>query len=189
VSAVSVVLAAVFLWMFHGWAGSAFMDGPPLAVTGGFGEASCHQCHFDNDLNAPTGSVSIEGLPEVFVPGERYGLIVTLSRGDIKVGGFQMTARFTDGQEKGRQAGELSPTDARTTVLSDEQRGVAYAQHSRLGTTPTAGDAAAWRLDWVAPTSGGKVAFNVAAVAGDGDLSSFGDFVYVREVLAQALQK
>jgi hypothetical protein len=32
---------------------SAYQDGPPPGNTGGFGESSCHECHFDHPLNWP----------------------------------------------------------------------------------------------------------------------------------------
>jgi len=181
--------AVVLAWLGRAGPGQAFVDGPPLAATGGFGEVSCHQCHFDGDLNPPGGSISIAGLPQAFSPGEPYPLTVTLTRTGLATGGFQLTARFTDGEDKGRQAGDLRAIDARAVVLPNQRRTQAYAQHTRTGSSPTSPGTAVWRVDWIAPAAGHIVAFNLAAVAGDADLSSFGDSVYVREVIVRPAGK
>lgn len=174
--------AALLAWLHSAGTGLAFVDGPPVGVTGGFGEHSCRQCHFDNDLNAPGGSIAITGLPESFAPGERYPLTVTLTREQLDAGGFQLAARFAGGERDGLQAGDLAPADERSNVLRDGRRAILYAQHTRAGTKPTAGGKAEWRVTWTAPQTAGKVVLNVAAVAADGDLSSFGDHVYIREL-------
>ena len=59
---------------------SAFKEGPYPNVTGGFGEQSCHLCHLDNPINAPGGSVKLEGIPSSFEPGRTYSITVTISR-------------------------------------------------------------------------------------------------------------
>ena len=68
----------------------AYYGGSPPAHTGGFGEATCHECHFENNFNDPdTG---------------------------MRRGGFQLAARTLSGE----QSGTLQPTDDRTEVaLSD----------------------------------------------------------------------
>src|SRR5512132_3088641 len=98
-----VIPAALIL---IGWpiAASAFKEGPYPNVTGGFGEQSCHLCHFDNPINAPGGSLTLDGVPQAFVPGETYGLTVTISRDGLRRGGFEIAARFASGRQRGRQA-------------------------------------------------------------------------------------
>src|SRR5690606_8758969 len=46
-----------------------YPDRPPPAHTGGFGEPTCQQCHFDAPLNDPGGALYVEGLPERYTPG------------------------------------------------------------------------------------------------------------------------
>ena len=54
-------------------AASAFKEGPYPNVTGGFGERSCHLCHLDNPINAPGGSVGLDGVPASFVQHNLIG--------------------------------------------------------------------------------------------------------------------
>ena len=53
-----------------------YPEEPPPAHTGGFGEPTCLQCHFDGALNEPGGELRVEGLPEAYMPGETYTLDV-----------------------------------------------------------------------------------------------------------------
>jgi hypothetical protein len=153
-----------------------FKDGPPARVSGGFGEETCWACHFDNEENDPSGTLVITGVPDRFSPGGRYELILTLSRPGMAVGGFQLTARV---EEDGTQAGELEPgpgEEARIGVLTE--RDVQYVHHLLPGVELTADGQARWRVIWTAPSAAGSVLFHAAAVAGDGDESQIGDFVY-----------
>src|SRR5437867_12135250 len=85
-------------------AASAFKEGPYPNVTGGFGEQSCHLCHLDNPVNAPGGSVALEGVPASFAQGQTYPITVTISREGMRRGGFEIAARFASGRQRGRQA-------------------------------------------------------------------------------------
>src|SRR3989442_11863996 len=79
-------------------------DGPPVAHTGGFGEPTCRACHQDEPLNAPGGSLRIEGLPRRYEPGRAYMLTVVLRRSGLGRAGFELSTRVADGQEAGSQA-------------------------------------------------------------------------------------
>lgn len=179
----SILVAAGLGWVGHQGLGLAFLDGPPLGVTGAFGEASCHQCHFDGDLNAPGGAVEIKGVPGAFEAGERYSLTVTLSREGLKAGGFQLAARYADGERKGHRAGKLRARDTRARAAVTERGDATYVQHTKAGTEPATAGTLTWELEWIAPEGGGTVAFHAAAVAADGDVSPFGDVVYLRELI------
>ena len=72
----------------------AYVEGPPPGNTGGFGEQSCLQCHFDGPLNDPDGSLRLEGVPESYVPGDEYRIDIVLVRSDIRRGGFELAVRF-----------------------------------------------------------------------------------------------
>lgn len=154
---------------------SAYADGPPPGFSGGFGEDHCRACHFGDGVNDAQGRVTI-AAPERYVPGQTYPVAVTLTRPGMKLGGFQLTARFEQG---GAQAGTLARSDGdqeRIKVMTD--RDVQYAHHRKPGAALTGPDVVRWTLHWTAPASGGAVQFNVAANAADADDTQFGEFVY-----------
>jgi len=150
------------------------LDGP---FTGGFGEESCHSCHFDYDLNHPEGKLEIRGLKSAYEPGRAYEFEIVLTRDDMLKAGFQLTARFEDGS----QAGNFEPGDslAFTPGLGGDVR---YLQHA-VGRTSVRNGAKRWTITWIAPGErSGDVVFNIAANAANGDRSEFGDWIYVKEV-------
>lgn len=174
-------LAAAFLAGALAWLplkAIAYADGPPPAHTGGFGEPSCHDCHFDLPLNDPAGSLQVAvrdgGQAELEVT-------VVLSRPGMKAGGFQVSARFATGDRKGEQAGTLRSVDGRVEVVEDAGSGVQYGRQTRRGTGLTAPDSVRWRLDWRPPDREGRVVFHVAANAANHDDSEFGDHIYLAE--------
>ncbi len=154
----------------------AYAEGAPPGFSGGFGEESCHGCHFHAEPNSGNGRVAVEGIPERYVPGERYTITVTLTRPGMKLAGFQMTARTKDGA---KQAGTFTPASTeRDRVGVEVQHDVQYANHLQKGTAPSAAGNARWTLEWTAPQTTAAVIFHVAANAADGDGTAEGDFVY-----------
>jgi hypothetical protein len=161
-----------------------YRDGPPPGFSGGFGEDTCQGCHFEPgvEVNEPGGTLTLKGVPERFEPGTVYPIVVTLTRPEMQVGGFELTARFEDG---GAQAGALAPgAGAEEKVGVTTDRDVQYAHQRLAGSALVAPDTARWVVLWTAPAEGGAVVFNVAANAANGDDSSSGDFVYAAEVRA-----
>lgn len=159
-----------------------YAEGPPLAHTGGFGEPTCHVCHFDQPLNAPGGTLTLEGAPATYEPGETYRLTIRTARPGLKRGGFQAAVRFAGGERAGRPAGTLRALDGRVRVVRAAGSGVEYAQHTEAGTRGAAPDTARWTLEWTAPGDPlAPVVFHVAANASNDDASEFGDFIYARE--------
>jgi hypothetical protein len=157
-------------------------DGPPLAHTGGFGEPTCQECHFDGALNQPGGELAIGGVPSGYQPGRSYVVTVSLRRAAMLRAGFQLAARLADGAAAGTQGGALAPTDQRTAVVRDSANGVLYAQHTSAGTT-VRGGAASWMVRWTAPAQArGAVVLHVAANAANDDDSPLGDFIYTSVV-------
>jgi hypothetical protein len=153
-----------------------FRDGPPARVTGGFGEDSCEVCHFGNSLNDAAGKLTLSGLPKQFEPGATYPLELALTRPGLKAGGFQLAIRNADDRSQAGRVTVPAVEESRVAIL--EERGVQFAQH-RLAEGPAeGGDSLQWQLSWVAPASGGSVTAHVSAVAGDGDDSQAGDYVY-----------
>lgn len=162
-------------------AGLPYRDGPPPGFSGGFGEDTCQGCHFEPgiEVNAPGGSVTLAGVPERYARGERYLLTVTLARPGMRVGGFELTARFAEG---GAQAGALAaPEDEMERVRVTTDRGVEYAHQRLPGSALAAPDTARWTVLWTAPAQGGAVTFNVAANAANEDDSSSGDYIHTAE--------
>lgn len=174
--------AAVLATTMRLVASHAYAEGAPPGFSGGFKEDSCHACHFHETLNAGGGRVTLEGVPETFVAGERYLLTVTLTRTAMKRAGFQLTVRF---KESGAQAGALAAADEKERVAVDSLGGVLYAGQKKAGAIVTV-DTARWTIEWTAPPRGGAVIVHVAANAADGNESADGDFVYTlaREVAA-----
>jgi hypothetical protein len=160
-----------------------FATEPPVAHTGGFGEPSCHTCHFDEPLNDPAGKIVVEGVPDRYLPGERYQLVVRLSRPGQARSGFQLSSRFASGPDAGAQAGGLHPPDDRVSI-SETVAGTQYASHNLAGTRPASDSVAEWRLEWTAPDDGGSVVFHVAGNAGNGDDSPFGDFIHTDSLVS-----
>ena len=154
-----------------------YREGPPPAHTGGFDEPTCAECHFGAPLNGDAGSLTLDA-PAGFVPGESYRLEVRLERAEMAAAGFQLAARFADGEAAGTQAGILAPVDGRTAVTGDSATGVAYGHQTLAGSSPMDAGATGWVMEWTAPDSGAAVVIHAAANAANDDASEFGDFVY-----------
>jgi hypothetical protein len=166
--AASLALAATF-------EGRATREAPPPGHTGGFGEPTCQDCHFQAEVNQGSGTVELLGLPDAYVSDATYDVTVVLTQAGLAAGGFQTTARF----QEGSQAGELVAPPAehgRAGVTAEGD--IRYAHHLYGGTYAGDGDTMRWQLQWIAPGCGLTVVFHVAANAADGDDSPLGDFVY-----------
>src|SRR5207237_461852 len=98
---------------------TAYMDGPPPNMTGGFGEPSCHSCHLDKPVNAPGGWLVLSG-PTTYEPGRAYRITINLTREGLSRGGFEISARFSAGNQKGKQAGTWRALDARVQIVASE---------------------------------------------------------------------
>jgi len=144
--------------------------------TGGFGEITCQQCHWENPLNEPTGRLTIEGIPERYTLGEQYLITVTVARPGLGRGGFQLSAREDRiNMTGGMNAGTLAPVDKTSQLLASA---VTYVQHTRDGSAVAAPGTAKWRVRWTAPENRVNVVFHVAANASNDDASPLGDFIY-----------
>jgi photosystem II stability/assembly factor-like uncharacterized protein len=156
-----------------------YSDGPPPASTGGFGEPSCHSCHFDGPINSPPGTLSVEA-PASYNPGQRYELTVRLRHPDLTRAGFQLSARYAAGSAAGEQAGSLRGKDAGVKVVTAAKADIQYAEHTAPGTQAAESGAIRWTVIWDAPTEPrGPVIFHTAANASNHDDSEFGDHIYL----------
>ena len=169
---------------------SAFKEGPYPNVTGGFGEQTCHLCHLDNPVNAPGGSVALDGIPPAFTPGRTYPITVTISREGLRRGGFEIAARFAGGRQKGRQAGSWRLVDARAQLIPGAvDKALTFVQHNQAGSRAATPGANMWTMEWTAPPAEtGAVQFNVAANASNNDDSPLGDYIYVKAVRSAPLK-
>jgi len=160
-----------------------FRDGPPAQVTGGFGGDSCIACHSGNAPNDDVGQLTLRGFPERYAPGTTYDLELTLSRQPtIAAAGFQLAVRLADST----QAGTIRvPADDQARVALVDERGVQYAHHQLAEPAPPASETVRWKLSWTAPEAAGEIFVHAAAVAGNGDESQTGDYVYTLEKTAE----
>lgn len=157
---------------------------PPAGMTGGFGEQSCVFCHIGSDVNAFGGSVRLEGLPSAWEPGREYVITIDLRADETAIAGFQLAARYLEGEARGRPAGVLEPVDSRTAV--SDSLGVAYLHQTEAGSATHNPSGARWSFGWRAPSANAAgadatVVFHVAANSGNGDNSPLGDLVYTAE--------
>jgi hypothetical protein len=162
-------------------AGAAFDARPPLAHTGGFGEPTCRECHFDGP-ERPARALSLGGVPDRYQRGAAYRLEIRIHDTTAKVGGFQLAARVAGGPHAGTQAGNLCALDSRVAVVADSTSGVQYASHALAARA----DSLRWQLEWRAPSENvGSVVFHVAANSANDDDSMLGDAIILtsRETL------
>ncbi len=157
------------------------------AFTGGFGEKTCHSCHFDYDLNWEEGSLEISGLPQELIPGESYSIKIEVIREDMGKAGFQISAR----DKKGAQSGVFNISDNKRVMLTNQvSDSLQYVQHSFSGTEPVKTGVNNWVIEWVAPKElPDTTYFNISSNAANGDESAFGDWIYVKEVKATSTGK
>ena len=161
-----------------------YAEHPPLRHTGGFGEPTCHACHFGGDVNGGEGTLSVEGLPGSVRPGHSYRITVTLTA-EMKRSGFMLSIRHPDGA----QAGRLVPLDtARVAVATPDSSAVEYAHHTLAGTSLPKPNRASWTVRWTAPPAGDSAVLHVAVNAANDDASEFGDDVYAATAQAVVTQ-
>lgn len=167
---------------------NAFKEGPYPNVTGGFGERSCHLCHLDNPVNAPGGSLTLEGVPASYVAGQKYPITVRIAREDIRRAGFEIAARFASGRLKGRQAGAWRVVDGRAQLIAGAvDKALTFVQHNLAGSRTATPGSNAWTVEWTAPSPAlAPVQFNVAANASNNDDSPLGDYIYLKAARSAA---
>jgi hypothetical protein len=160
-----------------------YADGAPPGFSGGFGESSCDACHFEAAVNTPPGRVTLTGIPDRFVPGERYPITITLSRPGMTMGGFQLASRLDPG---GTQAGTLAPGPGEEKRIKIESGKIQYANQRQAGTDLAEPGLAKWTVVWTAPNTPGIVRFHVAANAADKDEAARGDYIYTAAAASQS---
>jgi hypothetical protein len=187
-----LVVAAAVAISASGVAGSAhagrrvLRTNPPVAHTGGFGEPTCLKCHQQYPVNDTSGSLTVEGIPQRYRPGERYRILLSVLHPELVVAGFELSARYDEGARSGKQAGRFATIDSLVVIAPDSTSDVMYVHHSTAGviaSAPKRGKAT-FSFDWIAPEgdSISAVVFHVVANAGNDDFSELGDYIFARSL-------
>ncbi|MDE0318082.1 MAG: dockerin type I domain-containing protein [Candidatus Poribacteria bacterium] len=168
-------ISAVLLLLFATSSVFAFSFNPPDELTGAPGEGNCTQCHAGNVLNAAGGSLMLT-VPENYLPGEVYDIVVNLSRSGQSRWGFEMTALNSNGA----RAGTFATADANTQL--EEIKSKQYIQHTSTGTAQGKRNANSWTFKWTAPSNNvGPITFYAAGNAANGDFGTAGDYIYTQK--------
>jgi FlgD Ig-like domain len=164
----ALVILSLAAGMAQAWSG-----GPPNGRTNAPGETTCTACHSTFPLNSGTGSLSVSGVSESYVPNQPYDLIVQLQDPDASRWGFEFTVIDDDGVE----IGSLASLDANTQIGATATR--SYGKQTSAGTQIGTTGAATWTMRWTAPDAGsGPAYFYLAGNAANGNFSSSGDRIY-----------
>jgi hypothetical protein len=177
-----ILVPTIFFLFGLSLASTAYKEGPFPNMTGGFGDKTCHSCHFDNPVNAPGGTLTVTGVPSNYAAGETYPITVTIARDGMARGGFEIAARFASGREKARQAGAWRPLDQRVKLIASQiDPSLTFVQHTLIGSRVVKPGVNTWTIEWTAPAaSAGPVQFNVAGNTSNDDDSALGDFIYLK---------
>jgi hypothetical protein len=168
----------------------ASSTGPFLGANGIPGGTTCDTagCHTTPPADADQGSVQILGLPAEWTPDATYSLRVVVQRPTARRFGFQLSAIFSNG----RQAGTLSTTDPRISIVSGFSLTTPYiGQYAQHNDAPFGTAQWTFSVSWRAPSSNlsGDVTFYVAGNAANGNMANSGDAIYLinRRVPAAAV--
>ena len=148
-------------------------------------EDTCFQCH-TGGLDDGVGSISIQGVPGSYTPGQTYPITVVLDRTGQKRWGFEITVLRLDNTMAGTLADTslftASQTSAGRTYISHTSNGAGAAGSPTDGTywSTTANGPASWTFLWTAPAAGaGAATFYAAGNAANGNgINGLGDFIY-----------
>ncbi len=178
---IPILLTATFSVVWSKSDSSTYPGHLTGTFTGGFGEKTCHSCHFDYNLNWEEGNLSITGIPEIVKPGLSYEFEISVERENLGKAGFQLSSRF----KNGTQAGSFQIKENERIMFSQMvPDSLQYIQHSPKGTEILTDNSARWIVRWKAPNSiSDSIIFNITANAANGDESEFGDWIYVKEIV------
>lgn len=177
------LLAGLLALAPHMTASASSVEVPP-AHTGGFGEPDCTACHFDRAAETGVDNLVLEGLPEAYEGGKTYVLAVRLADADMRIAGFLLSARAAGTDPCGAPAGRLEALDERTAKIVYGVPPVEYLRSVSSDMESQSAPTAIWKLSWRAPDqAAGYVVFHLAANAGNGDSSPFGDHIYRLEII------
>ncbi len=155
----------------------AYSGGPPNGKTGAPGEGTCRDCHSSYALNSGPGNLSIQGIPDLYYPGDVYTLTVSLSQMGPSRWGFELAAKT----ESNSQGGIIAVTQSQYTQISNGN-GITYLKHRSAGTFNGQPNSATWEFDWTAPdAASGPITFYAAGNAANGNFMTSGDYIYTTQ--------
>jgi hypothetical protein len=178
-------LSASFFLLALGWmmTFSITSSSGKSGKTGAPGEGDCTQCHGGTAVNAGVGSVSLStGMASGYVPGEVYGMSVTVSQVGISLFGFSIVAIDANGASVGTfTAGTDNHTENLTIAGNNRQ----YVTHNTNGGASVGSHT--FSFDWTAPAAdAGAITFYVSANAANGNGGGSGDFIYTTSTSVSA---
>lgn len=161
---------------------SQMSDNGKVGRTGSPGEQNCtNGCHNAHPANSGPGSITLQstGMPtNQYTPGQTYNMSVTVSHTGFGLFGFGVEAVVVHDTNT---AGILIRTDMASTQF--KYTTLAGKARTNLVHTLNGGatlNSKVFNFNWTAPQQGtGDVKFYFAGVAGDGDGSTNGDWVYL----------
>lgn len=154
--------------------------GPPPAKTQAPGEGVCTDCHGGHVVNPDAlGSVTIDGVPTSYMPGQTYPLTVTVTRTGQQRWGFELTSLKASDNT---MAGTLTLVNTITRIVTLNSRNYIEQTTVNGGDGTFSGQAnGSWDFNWTAPAAGaGSVTFYAAGNAADGSGTTTGDFIYTK---------
>lgn len=139
------------------------------------GEA-CHDCHFGHPVEEPSGALELDGLPERFVTGETYRLVLELDTPEMRRAGFRVIAHASGGPP-----GRFEAVDAATETDGDRVRS------TLAGSALDEPGRARWTFHWHAPETApaGAIELEISANAADDDASPLGDVIHRRRIVTK----
>lgn len=152
------------------------------ASTNAPGETSCQasKCHAQNPLNSGGGLLTLSGVPDSIVPGQKYPLTISLEQQGQKRWGFQITAL----NDSNLAAGSFSLADEDRTQLRDgilpDGSHRQYVEHTLAGSyMGSKNGPVSWVVNWEATGElSGPVYFYLAANAANFNKKPWGDYIY-----------
>jgi len=163
------------------------MTGVPAG--GGFpAEATCQSCHESLPLNPePPAILALTGLPEQYVPGERYQLALQVSHSadDRQRWGFQITAIDLGSYTRSGRFEITNPDETQIVPGGFGER--EYVEHAYRGTGIGQRESMRWEFAWVAPPEAGReIGFFAAVNVSNADGAKEGDWIYTPSPLPLA---
>jgi hypothetical protein len=141
-------------------------------------EITCTNCHVTYPINSSGGSVLINVQNcnnNNYIPGQTYIVNIKIIRAGLNLFGFSFEALDSTGSN----GGNITLINPGTTILIN----ALVNGNNRTNVTHYGGvlntDSCTFSFNWTAPTTNiGKITFYTAALASNGDGSSYGDYVY-----------
>jgi FG-GAP-like repeat len=156
----------------------ASSTGPPAAVSGAPGEATCLACHFSPKPGVGTFTIT---APANYTPGQTYQIVVRHMTSDTtrRRWGFELTSLAGT-----TAAGSFANASTNTQIVSGNGR--SYIEHTSAGTFAGQMGGSVWTFNWTAPaTNVGAVTFYAAGNQSNNDGTADGDFIFTANATTQ----